>query len=66
MSEPRPGKPREKCMERHVLHREAFSARGGNSGDHRGERLRGGQGGGRFGFAPGMDRDAVSKEDKVL
>lgn len=49
-----------------MLHREAFSARGGNSGDHRGERLRGGQGGGRFGFAPGMDRDAVSKEDKVL
>ena len=26
-----------------MLHREAFSARGGNSGDHRGERLRGGQ-----------------------
>lgn len=49
-----------------MLHREAFSARGGNSGDHRGERLRGEQRGGRFGFAPGMDHDAVSKEDKVL
>lgn len=46
-------------------HREASSARGGNRGERRAERLRG-DGGGRFRFEPGMDRDAVNKEDEVL
>lgn len=61
----RPGKPGEKCGERRVPHREASSARGGNRGERRAERLRG-DGGGRFRFEPGMDRDAVNKEDEVL
>ena len=42
MREPEAEETSEKCRQRQVLHKEAFSARGGNSGGHRGERLRGG------------------------